>query len=66
MKAILVNGNLPLLAAHAISEGVVEIRCPAGLSVLKFEDAYKFASDIIKELASMNYPNHDEVQSERK
>ena len=49
-----VNGELPLLGAQAISAQngnvVVQVRCPAGLSMLTGDDALKLSENIRSQL----------------
>ena len=46
-----VSRDLELLEARSHSfgkTGVIEVRCPSGISVLRVKDALKLASNIIK------------------
>lgn len=54
-----VNGELPLLGAQAIATSsgnvVVQVRCPAGLSMLTGDDALQLAENIRRQLDSVNF-----------
>jgi len=54
-----VNGELPLLGAQAISTSsgnvVVQLRCPAGLSMLTGDDALRLAENIRNQLNSVGF-----------
>lgn len=53
-ESFTINGDLPLLEAQAISGSdgnvVVQVRCPAGLSMLIGDDALKLAENIRHQL----------------
>lgn len=55
----MVNGELPLLQAQGIptldSNLVIQVRCPAGLSVLTADDAYELIQNIKRELVKYNH-----------
>jgi hypothetical protein len=55
----MVNGELPLLQAQGIptsnSDLVIQVRCPAGLSVLTAEDALTLMQNIQNELRKHDY-----------
>lgn len=54
MKSIKVDNNLGLLDAQGIA-GVIEVRCPAGLSVMTLADAYTLMTNIKRELISAEF-----------
>jgi len=63
MKSLSVDDNLPLLAAQAVA-GVIQVRCPVGLSIMSADDAYLLMSNIKGQLVAMDY-NFPQLFKER-